>query len=89
MLSAALGFAQAGLGLRCTAAHAPAAYLASPKSSLPACAELDASFSADAVTTHVDVAAALAALNAQLPGARASLDAALCSWPPCPVAEPA
>ena len=41
-------------------------------------AELDASFSAEAVTAHADVAAALAALNAQLPGARAlSLDAAL------------
>ena len=75
---AALGFAQAGLGLRCTAAHAPAAYLASLGSSLSACAELDASFCAEAVTAHVDVAAALAALNAQLPGVRAlSLDAAL------------
>ena len=72
---AALGFAQAGLGLRCTAAHAPAAY---PASSLSACPELDASFCAEAVTAHVDVAAALAALNAQLPGVRAlSLDAAL------------
>ena len=75
---AALGFAQAGLGLRCTAAHAPAAYLASLGCSLSACAELDASFSAEAVTAHADVAAALAALDAQLPGARVlSLDAAL------------
>ena len=48
---AALGFAQAGLGLRCTAAHAPAAYLASLGCSLSACA-LDASFSAEAVIAH-------------------------------------
>ena len=77
---AELGFAQAGLGLRSTAAHAPAAYLASLGSCLSACAELDPSFSTDTMLQDAEVTAALHALNAQLPGNRAmTLEAVLAS----------
>ena len=43
---AARGFAQAGLGSRSCATHAPAAYLASLGSCLAGCAELDPAFTA-------------------------------------------
>ena len=68
---AELGLAQAGLGLRSAAVHAPAAYLASLGTSLPACAELDRSFTAGPVVGGPEVTAALLALNARLPGNRA------------------
>ena len=77
---AELGLAQAGLGLRSAAAHAPAAYLASLGASLSACAELDRSFAAAPVVAGPEVAAAVLALNAKLPGNRAvTLEAALAS----------
>ena len=60
---AARGFAQAGLGLRSTQAHAPAAYLASVGSSSQHCQELDAGYW---VGHSGDVAAALSELNAHL-----------------------
>ena len=77
---AELGLAQAGLGLRSAAAHAPAAYSASLGASLSACAELDRSFAAAPVVAGPEVAAAVLALNAKLPGNRAvTLEAALAS----------
>ena len=57
------GFAQAGLGLRSTRAHAPAAYLASVGASSRQCQELDPGYWVD---HSGDVAAALAELNAVL-----------------------
>ena len=57
------GFAQAGLGLRSTQAHAPAAYLASVGSCSQQCQELDAGYWVD---HSGDVAAALSDLNARL-----------------------
>ena len=68
---AGLGYARAGLGLRRTVGHAPAAYLASLGKSLSACVELDPSFSANDLLNDPDVVQALNALNAQLPGHRA------------------
>ena len=77
---ATLAFAHAGLGLRSASVHAPAAYLASLGASLSACAELDFSFSADAVLASPAVVQALAALNARLPGNRGlALEKALSS----------
>ncbi|CAK9077759.1 unnamed protein product [Durusdinium trenchii] len=57
------GLAQAGLGLRSTRTHAPAAYLASVGSSSPQCQELDPNYWID---HSGDVAAALCELNAKL-----------------------
>ena len=57
------GFAQAGLGLRSSRAHAPAAYLASVGASSRQCQELDPGYWVD---HSGDVAAALAELNAVL-----------------------
>ncbi|CAE7388821.1 unnamed protein product [Symbiodinium natans] len=68
---AGLGYARAGLGLRRTVGHAPAAYLASLGKSLSACVELDPSFSGNDLLNDPDVVQALNALNAQLPGHRA------------------
>ena len=68
---AARGFAQAGLGLRSCATHAPAAYLASLGSSLSACKDIDSRFSAAAVSSSPAVAAAIVELNRQLPANQA------------------
>ena len=57
------GLAQAGLGLRSTRTHAPAAYLASVGSSSQQCQELDPNYWID---HSGDVAAALCELNAKL-----------------------
>ena len=60
------GFSQAGLGLRSSARHAPAAFLASVGASLSACADLDAGFSQLEALASSDVVDALTALNASL-----------------------
>ena len=60
--------AHAGLGLRSTVQHAPAAYLASLGSSLSACAELDSGFSPVEVLTAPGALDALRSLNSQLDG---------------------
>ena len=60
--------AHAGLGLRSTVQHAPAAYLASLGSSLSACAELDSRFSPVEVLTAPGALDALRSLNSQLDG---------------------
>lgn len=49
------GFSQAGLGLRSSARHAPAASLASVGASLAACADLDAGFSQLEALASTDV----------------------------------
>ena len=64
---AARGVGQAGLGLRASLVHAPAAYLASLGASLADCADIDRAFSAQAVHGSPAVAAALRALNRELP----------------------
>ena len=77
---ASLGFAHAGLGLRSTSHHAPAAYLASWAGTLRSASDIDASFSVEESKASPAVVAALAAFNAQVDAARAiAIDAALAS----------
>ena len=77
---AARGFAQAGLGLRSCATHAPAAYLASLGSCLAGCAELDPAFTAAAAQASRAVVETLQALNSNLPANETvTLDTALSS----------
>ena len=77
---AGLGLKHGGLGLRPSALHAPAAYLASVGASAAACAQLDANFAPPAVLGDPLVADALQSLNRGLPaGARLSVAAALSS----------
>ena len=74
---AARGVAQAGLGLRSSQAHAPAAYLASLGSNLDGCAEILSAFSAAVVRASPEVTSALQAFNSRLPDSEAlTLDAA-------------
>ena len=68
---ASLGFAHAGLRLRPTSHHAPAAYLASWAAALRSATDIDASFSVDESKASPAVAAAVAAFNAQVDPARA------------------
>lgn len=76
---ASLGFAHAGLGLRSTSHHAPAAYLASWAGTLHSASDIDASFCVEESKASPAVAA-LAAFNAQVDPARAiAIDAALTS----------
>lgn len=63
---ASLGLGHAGLGLRSTAKHASAAYLASLGEASTAAQDLDTAFSAEDLRSSHDVRAALAALNANL-----------------------
>ena len=75
---ASVGFAHAGLGLRSTSHHAPAAYLASWAAALRSATDIDASFSVDESKASPAVAAAVAAFNAQVDPARAiTIDTAL------------
>ena len=77
---ASLGFAHAGLGLRSTSDHAPAAYLASWASTLRSASDIDASFCMEESKASPAVAAALAAFNAQVGPARAiTIDTAIAS----------
>ena len=77
---ASLGFAHAGLGLRSTSDHAPAAYLASWASTLRSASDIDASFCMEESKASPAVAAALAAFNAQVDPARAiTIDTAIAS----------
>ena len=62
---AARGLPLAGLGLRSTADHSPAAYLASVGACHQQCCELDPAYPAD-LTTHPDVLSAVQLLNAHL-----------------------
>ena len=63
---ASRGLAQAGLGLRSTASHAAAAFLASLGSSLEGCCQLDPAFSPDIAKGSFDVAQALRSFNADI-----------------------
>lgn len=77
---ASLGFAHAGLGLRSTSHHAPAAYLASWAGAVRSASDIDANFSAEASKASPAVVAALAAFNNQVDQARAiTIDAAMAS----------
>ena len=67
---ASCGFAHAGLELRSSARHAPAAYLSSLGASLAGCRELDPQFNSAEVLASLEVLAALEAFNAQLPQAQ-------------------
>jgi hypothetical protein len=57
----------AGLGLRSTAQHAEAAYMASRTQTADICKELDASFSCDMSDAASALARALASLNSRFP----------------------
>ena len=69
---AARGLPLAGLGLRSTADHSPAAYLASVGACHQQCCELDPAYPAD-LTSHPDVLSAVQLLNAHLETATTSL----------------
>jgi len=64
---ATLGFRNAGLGLRSTARHAAAAYLASAAGSRKLCSQVDPAFCFDLEDACAAPSRAAAALNAELP----------------------
>ena len=77
---AALGLAHGGLGLRSTADHAPAAFLASWASTLPSAGELDVTFQVDEATQCRHVTAAFASFSMAVgPGTVMDMDMVLTS----------
>jgi len=75
---ATLGYKNAGLGLRSTEQHAPAAYLASAGGSYGCCARLDATYATDWGHATAAPDRALARLNSHLPAEEQfTLEAAL------------
>jgi len=75
---ATLGLKQAGLGLRSTARHAPAAYLASAASCQKLCAEVDPGFQFTLEDNRSHAGRALEVLNSErLPTQKLTVEAAL------------